>query len=238
MDGLFDNIENILTYSEGSNALRMDGILLAVLCAFVCAQLVAWFYIWTHRGLSYSVSVAQSLIVLALVVTFVMLVVGNDLARAFGMFGALALIRFRTPVKDSWDTVFLFLSVAIGIACGTQNLMAAVVGTVLICLIIGYLSLTRFGTQRRHDGLLRVRLPMGGEHEGLLRKLMKRYCNSFHLIHMREAGPGSDGQRLMEYAWQVKLVDSSFGPQLMAELAGIEGATTPALLMQDEEIQP
>lgn len=235
MNGFF---ENILSFSEGSNALRLEGILLSVLCAFICSQLVAWFYIWTHRGLTYSASVAQSLIVLALVVCFVMLVVGNDLARAFGMFGALALIRFRTPVKDSWDTVFLFLSVAIGIACGTQNLMAAVVGTVTICLVIGYLALTRFGTQRKHDGLLRVRLPMGGEQEGVLRRLMKRYCHSFHLIHIREATRSSDGPRLMEYAWQVKLVDSSFGAQLMAELAGIEGASTPALLMQDEEIQP
>ena len=58
----------------------------------------------------------SSAFVLAVIVTTVMLAVGNNFVGALGVFGALAMIRFRTPVKDANDTVFLFLAVAVGIA--------------------------------------------------------------------------------------------------------------------------
>lgn len=101
--------------------------------------LVAWLYIWTHRGVSYSAAMSQSIVVLSLIVALLMLVVGNSVARAFGLFGALSLIRFRTPVKDSRDTVYLFFSVAVGIAAGTQNLGAALVGTLVVGVILVYM---------------------------------------------------------------------------------------------------
>ncbi|MFQ5505097.1 MAG: DUF4956 domain-containing protein [Planctomycetota bacterium] len=227
-------INELLTYREAGSTLGVETILLCLLLAFVLGQLVAWLYVWTHRGISYSSSMPQSLIVLALVITLVMLVVGNNLARAFGLFGALALIRFRTPVKDSWDTVFLFFAVSVGIAVGTQNLMIAVVGTVVLWLVIAYLSVTRFGSGITHNGLLRLRLPAGGEAEAEMRSVLSRYCDSVSLVHMREAGPAP----IMEFAFQIKLIDSSFGSRMISEVLTIEGVSAPSLLMQDEEAQP
>jgi len=231
-------VDNLLRFSE-PGSLDIEAILLHLLVAFVLGQLVAWLYVWTHRGISYSASIPQALVVLALVITIVMLVIGSDLARAFGLFGALALIRFRTPVKDSWDTVFLFLSVSVGIAVGTNNLLLGVVGTLAVCLVIAYLSMTRFGTMISHNGLLRLRLPLGGGDE-TMRSVLGRYCDSFHLVHVREAiaaVPG-DQEREMEYAWQIKLVDPRYGSQMLSEVGAIEGVRGLSLLMQDEEVLP
>ncbi|HLU39797.1 MAG TPA: DUF4956 domain-containing protein, partial [Planctomycetota bacterium] len=77
-------------FAPDATALSGRDILTFLVLAFVLGQLVAWIYVWTHSGLSYSRSQAQSLVLLSVIVTLVMLAVGNNLARAFGLFGALA----------------------------------------------------------------------------------------------------------------------------------------------------
>jgi hypothetical protein len=229
-----DIFSQFLGLTEPSAAVSMQTILLCLLSAFVLAQIAAWVYVWSHRGVTYSATMAQSLVVLALIVALVMLVIGNSLARAFGLFGALALIRFRTPVKDAWDTVFLFLGVAIGIAAGTQNLLVAAIGTLIICLVIAFLSISRFGARLHHDGMLRLRLPPGGEEEADVRRVLGDYFDGFQLVHLRETGPSP----AVEFAYQVKIIDPRFTSELLAELRKIQGATGLSLLMQDQEAMP
>lgn len=226
--------DRMLDFRESAGTVSLQSVLLCLLATFVLSQLIAWVYVWTHRGISYSSSLTQSLVVLALIVALVMLVIGNNLARAFGLFGALALIRFRTPVKDARDMVFLFLAVALGIATGTGNYLAGLAGTLLICLILFYLSVTRFGSRLSYDGLFRFRLPLGGEQEAALHKVLRHHCATFKLLHMREAAPGP----LMECAYQVKLIDPRYSSQLVAEVERIEGVSDLSLLMQDEETTP
>ncbi len=231
MSGFF---ADILDFSEGTALLTVQSVLLCLLATFVLGQAIAWVYIWTHRGISYSSSMAQSLVVLSLIVALVMMVIGNNIARAFGLFGALALIRFRTPVKDAKDTVFLFLAVALGIATGTGNILVGVVATVAISLVFLYLARTRFGSRFSHDGLFRFRLPLGGEQEEKLREVLNRYCATFRLLHLRETGPGS----IAEFSYQVKMIDPRYSSRLVAEVEGIEGVSDLSLLMQDTEATP
>jgi len=220
--------------SESGAATSLETVLLSLLATFVLSQLVAWLYMWTHRGMSYTASLAQSLVALSLIVALVMLMVGDSLARAFGLFGALALIRFRTPIKDARDTVFLFFAVAVGIATGSRNLMAATTGTLVIGLILSYLYVVRFGSRYDHDGLVRFRCVTGGEEERRAQEALRRICESFTLLHVREAGP----QALMEFAYQIKLFDKSHGSHLVRDIVAIDGVSDLSLLMQDGEAQP
>ena len=76
-----------------------------------------------------------------------------------------------------------------------------------------------------------------------MRSVLSRYCDSFHLVHMREAvaavpGDESVGERAMEYAWQIKLVDPRYGTQMLTEVGDIAGVSGMSLLMQDEEVLP
>jgi len=231
MNELFDTM---LDFDGGVGLLTVESILLCLLVTFVLSQAVAWIYVWTHRGISYSASLSQSLIILSLIVALVMLVIGNNIARAFGLFGALALIRFRTPVKDAKDTVFLFLAVALGIATGTGNILAGVVGTITICLVFVYLSLVRFGNRLSYDGLFRLSLPLGGQAETSLHAVLSHYCDTIKLLHMREAGPGP----VVEHSYQVKLIDPRYSSQLMSEIEAIDGVSNVSLLMQDGEATP
>lgn len=207
-------------------------LLLHLLAAFVLGQLVAWVYAWTHHGVSYSRSQVQSLVLLSLIVTIVMLAIGGSLARAFGLFGALALIRFRTPIKDARDAAFLFLSVGVGITVGTRNLQLAIVGTCFALAVAVYLGISRFGERDAADSVLRFSMPNAGDAETRLRALLRHYCSSFALMHLREGGSAS-----MDFAYRLRLVDPTQSSALLADLSTIPGVRGASLLVQDEELE-
>lgn len=205
-------------------------ILFHVLLAFVLSKPLAWVYVWTHHGMSYSRSFVQALVLLAMIVTIVMLAIGDSLARAFGLFGALALIRFRTPIKDSRDTVFLFLSVAVGITVGVQNVPLAVVGTGVTLLVAAYLFGVRFGERLSHDGVLRFSMPAQGEQELRLRQVMHHYCRHFALVNLRD----SRREGAMDFSYQLRLHDPGASAGLVADVRAIPGTGDVQLLLQNE----
>jgi hypothetical protein len=209
----------------------LPDLLFHLLLAFVLSKPLAWVYIWTHHGTSYSRSFVQALVLLAIIVTLVMLAVGDSMARAFGLFGALALIRFRTPIKDSRDTVFLFLSVAIGITVGVQNPMLAVAGTTTTLVIAVYLFGIRFGERLAHDGVLRFSQPAQGEPDGRLRQVLAHYCRHFALVSLRDSR--RDGA--IEVSYQLRLHEADAQQALLMDLRSIPGVTDISLLVSNEQ---
>ncbi|HMQ23479.1 MAG TPA: DUF4956 domain-containing protein [Planctomycetota bacterium] len=212
--------------------LDIEALVLTVLASAVLGQMVAWIYGRVQRGPTYSPVMAQSLVVLTMVIALVLLAIGDSLARAFGLFGALALIRFRTPVKDTRDTVFLFYAVVIGILVGSQNFLAAAIGTVLVGLVILWLWFSSFGEVRGTDGLLRFRCPPGGESERRVHGILQRFCRSQSLLHMRGEGLES------EFAYEVALRDPRASSKLIGEVSAIEEVTHVSYLAQREDLAP
>jgi hypothetical protein len=204
--------------------------LLHLLVAFVLSQPLAWVYVHTHAGMSYSRSFVQSLVVLSLIVTIVMLAIGDSLARAFGLFGALVLIRFRTPIKDTRDAMFLFLAVCIGIAIGVDALLLGAVGTAVSLLVILYLHQVRFGERQGGDGVLRLRMPARPELEARLGEVLRHYCRRASLLHLRDTE--ADGE--FEFSYQLLLRDPAQIAGLVTDVRAIPGAAAVSVLIQEE----
>ena len=219
-----------LTNSWQTSLPSLQAILLYLLLSFVLSMPLAWVYLLTHQGVSYSRSTVHALVMLSLIVTFVMLAIGESLARAFGLFGALALIRFRTPIKDTRDTVFLFLAVAIGIAVGTQSLLLAVSGTTLALLVAFYLHFTGFGDRQGTDGVLRIQLPESEAQGGALDRVLRRHCRKSTLLQLRGGLAAGD----MELAYQLQLKDTFESVDLIASARALPGASDVSLMMQTE----
>src|SRR5262245_42755895 len=95
------------------NALQIS---LSLLASFVLSQVVCLAHRWTQVGAPSSRSFTHAMALGPLVTCLLTLVIGNNLARGLGMLGAVALIRFRTDIRDQRDIVFLFANLAIGIA--------------------------------------------------------------------------------------------------------------------------
>ena len=66
---------------------------------------------------------------MTVVVSMVMFVIGNSIITAFGLLGALALIRFRNVLKDTRDTVFVFIALVVGMAVGAQRFATALISS-------------------------------------------------------------------------------------------------------------
>jgi len=211
-----------------------ENVLLSLLLAFVLGQVIAWIYYFTHTGLSYSRTYVQSLVLVTIVVAMVMAVIGDNIIRAFGLMGALALIRFRNVVKDTRDIVFIFCSLVVGMAAGSQRYAIAVVGTVILSLIALYLYLTGFGTHQPHNGFLRFSLPshIGPKHP--ITAILKRFCGNFTLISAQDSGFGSSG---VEYAYQLMIRNAKQNEQMLSELEKVEGIGNINLTMQEQLLE-
>lgn len=207
-------------------AVPVGDFLLRLLVAWLCGQTVGWFYSWSHGVLSYSQNFVQSLVMLSMVICLIMSVVGDSLARAFGLAAALAIVRFRTPVKDARDTAFLFLSVAIGMAAGAGQIGLAAVATVVIGSAALYLNWMGFGTRSKAEGLLRFRFAGDAELRETVQQLLKQYSTSFELSAARMLGP--DG--VQELVYDINLRQTGAGDELVRDLATVQGVSGVSLL--------
>src|SRR3989344_5017079 len=120
-------------------------IITGILTSFVIALIIVYIYRKTHRGLSYSQSFVVTLIFVTMVAAVAMMVIGNNVARAFGLLGAFSIIRFRTVVKESKDISFIFFALVEGMAIGTNSYLIALISTVLFTIILLVLHTFNFG---------------------------------------------------------------------------------------------
>lgn len=111
-------------------------VILTIVLSFVLALLIGYVYQQTHRGVAYSQSYVQTVVLMAMVVGIIMLVIGSNIARAFTLVGALSIVRFRNAVKETRDVGYIFFAMAIGMACGTRFYLLAVIATVAICALL------------------------------------------------------------------------------------------------------
>jgi uncharacterized membrane protein YhiD involved in acid resistance len=227
-------LEGFFEALDASNRLNADytlgTALLTLLLAFVLGQVIAWTYAWTHSGLSYSRSYTQSLVLMTIVVSLVMLVIGDSIVTAFGLLGALALIRFRNVLKDTRDTVFVFMSLVVGMASGTQRFQLAILGTIVLLLIVLYLNATSFGTLGRYDGYLTLRVSAAGRGRREPADLLRRFCRAFKQISTRQSGEEENA----EFVFQVGLRDPERSGELLRELRSIDGVIHASLVLRSE----
>lgn len=116
--------------------MSFSTVLLILLIAFMVSLIIYYTYKNTYSGVMYNPRFNVSLIMITMVTTIVMVVIGSNISVSLGMVGALSIIRFRTAVKDPRDTAFIFWGVVSGLACGTQNYIIVIVGSIVICLIL------------------------------------------------------------------------------------------------------
>lgn len=126
----------ILSLMEQGRTLTTEEILLhIVVSAFI--GLVIYISYWiTHAGTIYSKKFNVSLVMLTILTATVITVIGNNIALSLGMVGALSIVRFRTAIKDSRDTVYIFWTIVAGICCGGGDYMIATLSSAALFVIL------------------------------------------------------------------------------------------------------
>src|SRR6266516_3165510 len=140
----------------GTAPTQYTVLVIALLLAFVCGHAIAWVYMFTHTGLSYSRSYVDTLILMPVIVALVMLILANNLILAFGLMAIFAMVRFRSILRDTLDTAYVLAVIVIGLACGTLKFTSAVIGCAATATIMFYLWGTAFGTRYRYDLIVNI----------------------------------------------------------------------------------
>lgn len=208
-------------------------ILYTVLLSFLLSTLIAITYEKTFRGLSYSRNFIQAMILSSIVAGMVMQAIGENPMRGLGVLGALAIIRFRTVFKDPRDIIFMFASVAAGIACGVFGYGIAVIGTLGFCLAAIALYYSPFGQSRYFDGMLRFNIESTAQNRAALEGIMKEYCRNFALITLREL---TQTHRL-DYAYHVKLKNDKAKDEFVNKITAVDTVKDVHLMLQETTVE-
>lgn len=135
--------EKLFELIEHQNNLSVQEILLNIAMSAVLGFLIFISYLITHRGTIYSKKFNASLVVLTMLTGIVMTVIGNNIALSLGMVGALSIVRFRTAIKDSRDTVYIFWTIIAGICCGVGDYSVALIGSVGVFVVLFVLGMIK-----------------------------------------------------------------------------------------------
>lgn len=172
----------IFNFQDMTSAFMVIDVVLVFVLSFVLSAFIGWIYKITHRGSSYTQSFVFTLVLNGMVVALVMMIVGSNIARAFSLVGALSIIRYRNAVKETRDVGFIFFTMAIGMAVGTQFYTLAVIGAVVISLLI--LLMVRFNwfAQEMANQILRIQVPGDVSFEELFESAFLKYTSTADLI--------------------------------------------------------
>lgn len=141
------NQDFIYYLANHAGSLSVEEILINFLMAVVLGFVIFLSYRFSHAGAVYSAKFNASLWMLTAVTTMVMCVIGNNIALSLGMVGALSIVRFRTAIKDSRDTAYIFWCIAVGICCGISDFVIAAIGSVVIFLLMLFISNSQDNTR-------------------------------------------------------------------------------------------
>ena len=207
-------------------------ILLALLVAFILGHVVAWIYMWTHAGLSYSRTFTASLLVLPLLVCIFMMLVSANAFVALGMLAVFTMIRFRNVLKDTRDTTFILWSIVEGMGVGTQHFALSILGAAAVGLVFLYLRFTDFGGRHRYDVIVSLEWlgTAGPDSAQQLRSVLHRHGARVQLASQREL----EADRV-DVSYRLLLRDPRRGRELLAELTTLPGVQRPALYHREDE---
>ena len=120
-------------------------VVFAIALSIALGVVISQVYKQTHRGMNYELSFMSTLVLLAPIVTVVMLFIRGDLVLSLGLIGSLSIIRFRTPIKDTRDMVYLFWTIAIGLGAGTYNWAIVIIASLIMVPLVFVLYFSRYG---------------------------------------------------------------------------------------------
>ena len=226
-------MEQFFDLLNGQNELILPQVFVSLCTSFVLGLVLASVYRWTHQGFSYARSFIHTIVLSSLVITIMVMAIGNNMARGLGILGAMAFIRFRTPIRDPRDIIFLFASLALGISAGAQVYDIAIVGTLFFAGAAFFLTYSPFASRREFEGLLRFILPNDSRGEEELERIFQEYTRAADLLAARDAIQGE----AVEYTYQIQLIDPSFKTDLIDAISGLPGSSDISLIMQRTTVE-
>ena len=219
----------ILELFDKTSDLAPRDIVLHLVVAAIIGMFIFLSYRLSHNGSLYSKKFNVSLIMLTVLTATVMTVIGNNIALSLGMVGALSIVRFRTAIKDSRDTVYIFWTIIVGICCGVGDYLVASLGSAIVFVLL--LLLGRI----KNDNRMLLIIRSARLNESKIEALIFQYFNRKAVLRVKNT---TDSSVELIYELSKKTLDkSSVGEKSITgaiyDLGNIEYYN---VVMQNDEI--
>jgi hypothetical protein len=212
-------------FVNGPHVTPLD-VLIRLLVALVLGGAVAWIYRHTSRHAEVSSSFTVTLVLLSVLIAIVTQVIGDNVARAFSLVGALSIVRFRTVVRDTQDTAYVIFAVVIGMAVGAKNLWVAALG-LGVCGVAAYLMMLRVKSLPAVPPavVVGVRVGLGHDLESLLAATLDAHLQERELMSVGTAKQGI----ALDITYQARLRATGSAHELVKSLNHINGVQAASL---------
>ena len=148
-------------------------------------------------------SFTTTLVLLTVLIAVVTQVIGDNVARAFSLVGALSIVRFRTVVRDTQDTAYVVFAVAVGMTTGASNVWVAIAGMSVVAAVAFLLRGAPASPERAYA--LRVRIGLANDADGLVAATLDMYASSTRLLEISTVRQGAATE--LRYGLVLRRVD-------------------------------
>ncbi|RJQ31654.1 DUF4956 domain-containing protein [Candidatus Parcubacteria bacterium] len=217
----------------GTEILGAGTVFFNLIIAFLLSIVISVVYQRTHKGLSYSQSFVMMLIISGVIISAVMMVIGNNVARAFGAFGAFSLIRFRTAIKDTKDMAYIFLVLAVGMAVGTNNYIIAAATTIISLLIILMLYVVNFGSIRKFSYILTFSFDTRVAQENIYKGIFNKYLKFSNVLNVKTIDDG----HVLQLTFSIKFIHETEFSDFIAQLEKLNGISQVNLITAKNDVE-
>lgn len=193
-------LETIITSTTGESFTLMNS-LLVIGTSIILGILISVVYMRTHEKNSFNSGFSTTLIMLPVIISIIILLVGNNVARAFSLAGAFSIIRFRSAPGDPKDIAYIFFTLAIGLTCGMGYVTYAVLFTLILSAVMIGLHMTKFTEPKNKNMQLKITIPEDLNYEGVFEEVLDNYTNSYNIQRVRTRDFGS----LFELTYTISL---------------------------------
>lgn len=201
-------------------------VLVRLVAALALGRLVAVVYNLTRPAAERTPSFPATLVLLAVLIAMVTQVIGDNVARAFSLVGALSIVRFRTVVRDTQDTAFVIFAVVIGMAVGGNNLPVAVTGLVIVTAGAFWMNPRGRAAAVPATYELRVRAGLGRDLDALVGPTLGAHVVEHHLTSIATARQGMS----LDASYRVRLRGEASAGELVKALNRVEGVQSVELV--------
>jgi uncharacterized membrane protein YhiD involved in acid resistance len=207
---------------EKTSSISLVDALIGMLVALALGLFIYMIYKKTFTGVIYSHTFNISLIIMALATALIIIGISSNVLLSLGMVGALSIVRFRTPIKDPMDIVYIFWAIVVGILCGAGFIALAVAGS----LLIGAVLLVFVNKIKIENPYLLVIRYNENSIEHSLERVISEQAKK-HSLKSKSVMPGNDYE--VTYEVRVKDNDMSF----INHISNLEGVKSAIMLSYD-----
>jgi hypothetical protein len=169
------------------------------------------------------------------VIAAVVYLIGDNFAAAFSLAGIFSFTRFRSAAANSKDLSFIFVTMAIGIACGTGFIFYAIVIAILLCIVLSVLNTISYGESKSEPKILRINVPESISYGEMFNPIFAKYAYSWDIARVKLVDLGAT----YEVSYSITLRNGIDEKAMIDELRTRNGNLNITLMLakRDDRVQ-